>query len=338
LIDSLYVLEISSGLFRFSRSGPDRFNFRCPYCGDSDKDKTKARGNLKRSIKHPGELSYMCFNCGKQCLFSTILKDHFPDVYRAYALEKFSGIKRDKPEDDFWNESSKIVEMPKFKKKLSPADHFDKMSVLHWSHPARVYCDNRGIEESQLDRIWWTDSFWKTCGAIGTESKIPDRDEGRIVFPLIDPNEGMIGVQGRSIGKSKLRYATIQFKPGQMVYGRERIVSTSATIALEGPFDTFFVHNSVAICGAQNTDESLNGYTWYLDQEPRNQQIVRKMRQLAEKGNKITLMPEKYLERDPNELHLELNLSRSEITELALRHSYQGIEALLKLASWKRCR
>lgn len=39
-------------------------NFRCPFCGDSKKSKTKKRGWLY--LKN-GECSFYCFNCGKTC-------------------------------------------------------------------------------------------------------------------------------------------------------------------------------------------------------------------------------------------------------------------------------
>jgi DNA-directed RNA polymerase subunit RPC12/RpoP len=339
LIDSHYVFEISSSLLRFSRPGPDRYNFRCPYCGDSDKDKTKARGNLKRSIKNPGELSYRCFNCGKHCLFSTLLKDHFPDTYRKYIFEKFSGKAPKEIDVDFWNNKKTFYDRPEFKKVLKLSDHFEPLSVIHWSHPARIYCDNRGIPEEMLNRLWWSEDFWTTCKTLSMAPIEVKQKEGRIIIPLIDPINGIIGVQGRAINKSKLRYATIQFKPGKMIFGRDNIITDHPVVILEGPFDTFFVENSIAICGAQNASEKdFTNCIWYLDQEPRNPQVVRKIKALAESGARVTLMPEKYQEKDPNELNLELKLSRSEITALAIRHSYQGMGALLKLTEWKRCR
>ena len=43
-VDSKYVSLVSSRLEKFKRVKPDLYNFRCPICGDSSKNKTKTRG------------------------------------------------------------------------------------------------------------------------------------------------------------------------------------------------------------------------------------------------------------------------------------------------------
>jgi len=56
---------------------PDKMNFACPYCGDSEKDQTKKRGNLYLNTK-----TYKCFNDG--CMKWVPLKNfvsHFASKY-----------------------------------------------------------------------------------------------------------------------------------------------------------------------------------------------------------------------------------------------------------------
>ena len=43
-IDIKYLNIISPQLQKFKKKGNNLWNFRCPYCGDSQKNKTKARG------------------------------------------------------------------------------------------------------------------------------------------------------------------------------------------------------------------------------------------------------------------------------------------------------
>ena len=45
-IDSKFINLLSPKLDRFKRVKPDLYNFRCPICGDSKKNKSKARGYL----------------------------------------------------------------------------------------------------------------------------------------------------------------------------------------------------------------------------------------------------------------------------------------------------
>ena len=43
-VDLKYINILSARLEQFKQKGKKLFNFRCEYCGDSQKDKTKARG------------------------------------------------------------------------------------------------------------------------------------------------------------------------------------------------------------------------------------------------------------------------------------------------------
>jgi hypothetical protein len=43
-LEQKYLLLVSSQLQLFKKKSNNLFNFRCPYCGDSQKSKSKARG------------------------------------------------------------------------------------------------------------------------------------------------------------------------------------------------------------------------------------------------------------------------------------------------------
>ena len=54
-IDHKYTNLISSRLSRFARKSRELYNFRCPLCGDSQKNQYKARGylyNKKNNYSH----------------------------------------------------------------------------------------------------------------------------------------------------------------------------------------------------------------------------------------------------------------------------------------------
>ncbi len=53
LVDSKYIGLVSSCLQKFKKVKTDLYNFRCPICGDSQKNKSKTRGYfyaVKRQI------------------------------------------------------------------------------------------------------------------------------------------------------------------------------------------------------------------------------------------------------------------------------------------------
>ena len=60
-IDQKYLLLVSPQLKLFKKKSDGLYNFRCPYCGDSQKSRTKARGYVFRK---KNDLFYKCHNCG----------------------------------------------------------------------------------------------------------------------------------------------------------------------------------------------------------------------------------------------------------------------------------
>ena len=147
----------------------------------------------------------------------------------------------------------------------------------------------------------------------------------------------MVGFQGRSLTPdAKVRYIRIVIDrtvPG--IFGLEQIDTSSPVIVLEGPIDSLFIKNSVALCGAANkTKIPVTDPVYFLDQEPRNGQIVQTMVELIESGSKVVMMPRQYHEMDVNELVLG-GVSPDKIRELALTHAFKGLKARVKLAEWK---
>ena len=86
LIDSKYIGLVSSRLGNFKRVKSDLYNFRCPICGDSKKNKTKTRGYLY-TVK--ADVNYRCHNCGASMTFSNFLKELDPVVHKQYVFERF---------------------------------------------------------------------------------------------------------------------------------------------------------------------------------------------------------------------------------------------------------
>ena len=93
-IEQKYLLLASSRLQQFKRKGDYLWNFRCPYCGDSKTNKTKARGYVFRKESN---LIYKCHNCGHGTNMPNFIKDRDQKLYSEYCLEKFK--KKPKKED-----------------------------------------------------------------------------------------------------------------------------------------------------------------------------------------------------------------------------------------------
>jgi len=63
------------------RLGNGGFNFRCPYCGDSQKSQSKARGHV---VEKWGKRFFKCHNCGLSKPFDQFLKELDAELYAEY--------------------------------------------------------------------------------------------------------------------------------------------------------------------------------------------------------------------------------------------------------------
>ena len=82
-IDVKYIHLISARLEKYKRVKPNLYNFRCPICGDSKKNKSKARGYIYSAKR---DANFKCHNCGAGMTFNSFLKT----LLILYNVEKFN--------------------------------------------------------------------------------------------------------------------------------------------------------------------------------------------------------------------------------------------------------
>ena len=92
-LDQKYLSLISARLPFFKRKDDHLYNCRCILCGDSTKNKRKARGYF---FHHKNELRYKCHNCDASLSFGNFLKQIDAVLYSQYALEKYAEESGDK--------------------------------------------------------------------------------------------------------------------------------------------------------------------------------------------------------------------------------------------------
>lgn len=275
----MYANLVSSRLEKFKQVRNGVYTFRCPYCGDSEKHKNKTRGYF--FAKKSG-LVYKCHNCGVGRSFGNFLKDHAADLHDEYVLERYkqglTGKGRNVADPDF------KFEKPKFVK--SQTD-LPSVASLNNSHPAKGYLLGRGIPEKYFSEFYYAENFCQWTNQQKPTFKDVKKDHPRIIIPFIDTDGNWFGYQGRSLDfNDKMRYITIMLDEDHpKIYGLNRIKPQSTVYIVEGPFDSLFVENGVAMCGA---DVDISNYNWshvyVFDNEPRNKQICDRISGAIDRG------------------------------------------------------
>ena len=320
LVDSKYIGLVSSRLEKFKRVKSNLYNFRCPICGDSQRNKNKARGYFYQ-VKN--NTNFKCHNCSASLSFNNFLKEIDINLHKQYTLEKF---KEGNTGRNFVVESpklqfskpvfKKLINLPKASSNPIAADYLRKRKI----DPDKFYYADKFME--------WTNTQKKTFDTI-------TRDESRIVIPMYDERKNLIGFQGRALGKSFTKYITVMLnEEAPKVYGLDNIDKTTTVYITEGPFDSTFIRNACAMCGADAdiSNWGINNPVWIYDNEPRNAEITARISRTIDKGDKVVIWPTTIKEKDINDMVLS-GLDVQSVIEL---NTYSGLEAKLKFTTWKK--
>ena len=325
-IDVKYINLISSRLLKFKKVKPHLYNFRCPLCGDSKKNKNKARGYFYQ-VKN--NTNFKCHNCGVNISFNNFLKELDNTTHKQYIFEKFKeghtgkNFVVEQPEEVF----KKLESKPEFIKKVK----IDLPSAFDISH-SRIYLHNRAIFDGEF---YYTPNFQEFVNELKPNSFDNTKyGESRIVIPLIKDNE-LIGIQGRSLSYNPIKYITIMLNDeAPKIYGLDNIRTDAPVYVTEGPFDSTFIRNSIAMCGADADVGSwgISDPVWVYDNEPRNSEIVSRIERTIDRGEKVVIWPSNIMEKDIN----DMVLAGHHAQRLVESNTYTGLEAKLKFTTWKK--
>jgi len=324
-IDTKYIGLVSSQLLKFTEKKKGTYNFRCPYCGDSEKKQNKARGYL---FSMRDSFVYKCHNCGVTRNFSQFLKDQSVNLHDEYVMERYKEGMTGKNYQVKTPDFKPFIVKPVFKKNIF--SELQSIESLNITHPAKQYLLNRKIPESFYSNFYYAEDFnaW--------ENNQNTIKEPRIILPLISEDGNVFGYQARSLNKNAtLRYiTTILDKQYPKLFGLDRINKNENIYITEGPFDSLFIRNSLAMCGADVHlgDWGISDATWIYDNEPRNKQIVERIDKTIQRGNKVVIWPDNIKEKDINDMFL----AGHNVQSVVECNTYKGLEAKVKLNLWKK--
>jgi len=320
IIDSKYIGLVSSRLQKFKRVKADLFNFRCPICGDSQKHKNKARGYFYQVKTNT---NYKCHNCGASMSLNNFLKQIDSTLHKQYTMEKFKegftgrNFVVDEPKLEFTK--------PIFRKKID-LPRASEVPV------AKNYLEKRNLDASQFYFAAkfkeWTNTQKHTFDTIG-------RDESRIIIPMYDTDKNLIGFQGRSLGPNSVKYITVMLQDeAPKLFGLDKIDDTKPIYITEGPFDSTFLENSVAMCGSDLDIRSFgwSSYIWVFDNEPRNREIIERINKTIDRGDQIVIWPSNIHEKDIN----DMVLSGHNVKSIVESNTYSSLQAKIKFNIWKK--
>lgn len=334
-LDVKYVNLISNQLRNFKRKSNNIYNFSCPFCGDSERNTLKARGFV---YNKSGKYLYYCHNCGKGSNIQNLIRHVNPFLYEEYTkesiVEKYGN--RIESQAEVLNSKMRVPDHVR-NSKLS---ELKKISQLHHKHPAKKYIDSRRVPSNLHHKIFYCDRFKEWTNSI-IPNKFSDtkNDEPRIIFPFLSRDKVFFGYNGRSLDpKNSMRYISIIIDDTySKLFGMDEINYDQKVYVFEGPFDSLFVKNSVAVCGgdlhAATKEFNFNNTVLIYDNEPRSSHTCKKIQKVINLGHNVFIWPRGIQQKDINELVID-GYDSDYVKRMIDTNTFRDMEAQLNFNTW----
>jgi hypothetical protein len=337
-IDTKYINLVSPRLERFHWKKTSLAVCRCPVCGDSSKNKSKVRFYF---YEKSGEFFVRCHNCDYSTTIGGFLKRIDSNLYRQYCFETL----KDKNDKGF----TKKEEPKKKPKAVLPENkvlnEIPSLAELPSTHPAVIWAASRQLPKDRMELLYYAENFSNWISNIDPDVSVGD-DE-RIVIPIFSRTGALVGAQGRLLTSKPtsrdIRYITIKADKdgGRLWYGLERINTNEPIVVVEGPIDSMFLRNGVAMLGLSdplNVPSGLpvDNLVYALDNEPRNVQVIEAMHSLIDAGRTVCVWGIRVNGiKDINDM-IKKGFKAGEIESMIRECSHSGLSAKLAVGKWKR--
>lgn len=270
-------------------------------------------------------------------VFGKFLEWIDPQLYKEYKTEKYLEKQVQQPTKPDITKTEK----PRYLKG-SPLRSLKKISQLAHDHPAKLYVVHRRIPPEVQYKLFYCPKFKHWVNSFIPEKfSHEDGDEPRLILPFLDKEGECFGFQGRSFRKDGIRYITIILDDSRpKIFGLDTVDFTKQFYLVEGPIDSLFLNNAVAMAGSDfdiskicGQDLAMQNCVYVYDNEPRNVQIVKKMEQIVSKGYNIVIWPSSIVGvKDINDMVLQGYDPKGMVKQF----TFKGLEAKLKLMEWKK--
>lgn len=283
---------------------------------------------------HKNTFFMKCHNCGASMSLESFIKTINPSLYNTFRLEKW---KEDNGAISVPKKNEEHVPLPKqYSCNDNPFSGLPTIESLPDNHVAKAYIINRKIPETFYSGLYYTDTFQDFTNSIAPETfPTIEKDEPRIIIPFLDEDGKAFAYQGRSLSKdSSLRYITIKIDESMpKVYGLDRFDPSQRSFVVEGPFDSMFLPNCIAMGGADlSTYPVPQSAVWIFDNERRNREILVRMEHIIQQGYSLVIWPNSVTEKDIN----DMVLTQRDVLSIVNANIFSGMRARLRLKEWRR--
>jgi hypothetical protein len=272
--------------------------------------------------------------------FGSFLKQLDQFQYNQYVMERYNeGLPMNKPHQKV--EDKFKMEQPVFEKSEETLldKILDRLDTLPEDHEAVQFCLKRKIPKDKFKRLYFIPNM---KDIVQLSDKYKDKivtEEPRLVIPFYNGIGQLSGVTCRALRGESLRYVLIKIKEDEdLVFGLNEVDKTKPIHVCEGPLDSLFLPNAIAVGGTSFGKMETIGLpkdklVMIVDNQPRNKDVCRVLDKIIDRQYNVVIWPQTLVEKDINEM-VENGI---DAVKLVKDNTFTGLVAKMKFVEWKRC-
>lgn len=329
-----YFLNVITMRFNLQKVRDNVSRCDCVVCGDSKKRSKKRMFFVARE----NNVLVYCHNCGYSSGLKSFIQTKAPDLLEEYNLFGFKAKPKKVSLQDV--KESLTTHTPKVKEKrpfitVTELNSLTKcFSELKENHPARSYVVKRQIPFS---KVRFCANFYELTSALDCGEQYSGYKIPCMVIPFFLANDKIKILQARFFdAKVKPKYLSVKLDPdAQKIYNADFVDYSRPIYVLEGPVDSLFVDNAIAMAGSDGVPEKDGDYIWVYDNEKRNTEITNKILAHIDKGDKVIVWRKSDTFKDINEGIVTGKLDKKSVNNFLNQRIFSGLQAKLEFAKWR---
>jgi len=123
------------------------------------------------------------------------------------------------------------------------------------------------------------------------------------------------------------------------MYGLDRVDDSKMVYVFEGPIDSMFIENAIAV--ASSSLESAASIidkeklVLVFDNEPRNKEIVKLMEHAIDNHFNVVIWPDMIVDKDINDMILS-GFDKDELCDIIKKNTFINLRAKMEFINWKK--
>jgi len=328
----LYFMNLLSLRMEIKKTRSGVWNCKCAFGCDNKNRKKRMFFLLRDSY-----ITVYCHDCGYSRKLKGFLEDKFPELIEEY---NFYGFKPPLKKENIAEKLLNILDESQNKNSQTYIHDSELFKItksfndLKDSHPAKKYTKKRLIP---FDQVRYCANLKKLHERLfNEESKflpVPC-----LVIPFFRKSGNIEILQARMFDpKLKPKYLTLKLNPeAEKIYNQDFVEYSEDVFILEGPIDSMFVPNAIAMAGSDASPSIPGKYIWVFDNEPGNKEIVHKMNKKIDAGERIVIWRKEDNFKDINDGLVKKMFDTAEIFDILKMRTQHGIKAKLEIAKWRK--